>query len=422
MFRILSIILLLYAPFIGAQDFDFDEEDENDTSNRLSLPLDLNISLFEARQLNPARHVKTGASLYEVFDYNRNGLRVRAESTLTFNHAFRLEEDPDAVIDEHEWEWVPRELYVSQSWGQFTFLAGKQIKVLGKTDFLSPLDIVAPKDSTQLLFASPEEARIGQNLVSLEYFKGGFSIWLAASPSPAFDRLPEPGHPYGGPPINLPEEKDDDAEAYGKVELIREDWELALVAAKTHHRSPLLGISTELSPILYFPNYSIMGLGATYVMSPVLLKLEFAHSTDYPDWAAETIISSIERHKVSFLTGGLDWNSDKWGSVLLEMSRSYASDESDFNGQLVNHSQAALSWSTNFLRETLSISGTILLIDSAANRIGRGDIAYRFTDDLEFKFSTTSIAVEGGQSALSADLSQFDRVEVSLTWDHSFSE
>ena len=423
MIRKLLISSLLLPTFVMAQEFDFDEEDVIEENKPMEIPLDLKVSLFEARQINPGRHVKTGASLYEVFDYSKNGLRVRAESTFTFNKAFSLEDDPDNVVDVHELEWVPRELYVSQSWDRFTFLAGKQIKVLGKADFLSPLDVVAPKDATQLLFASPEEARIGQNLISLDYFHEGLNIWLAASPSPAFDRLPEQGHPYGGPVIpGLDEEKDEGTEVYGKAEIITADWELAFVAARAHLRSPLLGIAAPITPTLYYPDYRIIGVGATYVYSPFLLKLEVAHSTDYPDWEAGASLSELERHQVSFVTAGLDWNSDYYGTVLLELSRSYASDESDLKGQLVNHTQAAVSWSKSFWRETVSLSATGLLLDSFSNRIARGDVAYRFMDDLELKLAGTSIAVEGGQSLLSEELGQFDRVEISLNWDYSFAE
>ena len=107
---------------------------------------------------------------------------------------------------------------------------------------------------------------------------------------------------------------------------------------------------------------------------------------------------------------------------MLELSRSYASDESDLKGQLVNHTQAAVSWSKSFWRETVSLSATGLLLDSFSNRIARGDVAYRFMDDLELKLAGTSIAVEGGQSLLSEELGQFDRVEISLNWDYSFAE
>ena len=419
--NICLLVLSIFSFSAEAQEFDFDEADVIEDNKPIEIPLDLKFSLFEARQLDPDRSVKTGMSVYEVFDYNRDGLRLRIEGTGTYNRAYHIEDDPQEVVDKHELEWVTREFYGSKSWDKFTFLAGRHIKVLGKTDFLSPLDIVSPKDSTQLLFAKPEESRIGQGLVALDYFHRGLNIWLGAAPDPVFDRMAEPGHPYGLPMTlaNVREIKDKSTEVYGKVEVITDDLEWAVVAAKSHIRSPLLGIDSTGTPNFYFPDYHILGFGMTYVLSPILLKLEVAHSNDYPDWQRDQVVTEVERNEAYFLSFGIDWNSDHWGSIAGEVSRNQAANRWGMSGQLLNQSQLAVSWSHDFLRETISTALTMLAFDSVENRIFRGDIGYRFIDDFELKLSATAVAVEGGTDTMDNSFDQLDRVELSFNWDYS---
>ena len=225
---IISLILNIANHNLTAQEFDFDDDDENKVNqDRFTIPLDLKISLREAYQINPERHIETGLNLYKIFDYTQNGLRLRIEGTAHYNGAYQLEGDDQAVIDEHQIEWVPREFFLSYNWQSWTFLVGKKIKVLGKTDFLSPLDIISPKDNTKLLFATPEESRVGQDLLSADYTKGSANLWIGMSLNHAYDRLPISGHPYGGPAGQYPDREitEGKEEYYGKFSWTKEQLE-----------------------------------------------------------------------------------------------------------------------------------------------------------------------------------------------------
>ena len=201
LFFIFVWLTLLVPQRLHAQSFDFDEEetDSNETSSDFSFPLKFKVSAKESQQIEPGRSIFRGLSIYEVFDYTRQGFRLRIEGTGNFNNAFRSEDDPDEVIDKHELEFIPRELFLSKTLGNASVSLGRQIKSLGSLDLLSQLDIAAPQDSTQLFFVDPEQSRIGQDLLAVAYFTETWQLWFGYAPKPLSNREPEAGHPYGLP-------------------------------------------------------------------------------------------------------------------------------------------------------------------------------------------------------------------------------
>ena len=423
---IISLILNIANHNLTAQEFDFDDDDENKVNqDRFTIPLDLKISLREAYQINPERHIETGLNLYKIFDYTQNGLRLRIEGTAHYNGAYQLEGDDQAVIDEHQIEWVPREFFLSYNWQSWTFLVGKKIKVLGKTDFLSPLDIISPKDNTKLLFATPEESRVGQDLLSADYTKGSANLWIGMSLNHAYDRLPISGHPYGGPAGQYPDREitEGKEEYYGKFSWTKEQLEWSIISAHSHIRSPLAltkdnGHKRSLG--YHYPKYDILGLGLTQVWNPILLKLELGFSPEFPDVSLDN--SEIIKEEVLFVTTGIDWNHDQYGNLMIESSVNQSITGGQSQEILTNTSRSVISWSGDFWNDNGNISLILMTIDSSKNRIGRCQFKYRPRDNLELQLSTTLIAMEDPKITFQKNWENFDRIEASVNWVFSFAK
>ena len=67
--------------------------------------------------------------------------------------------------------------------------AGKQIVVWGKADAAVVTDIMSPRDLTELVFTSLEDARLGQQMLILDHFSANSQWSVVFNPDVKVNRF-----------------------------------------------------------------------------------------------------------------------------------------------------------------------------------------------------------------------------------------
>lgn len=140
---------------------------------------------------------------------NRSSARVEYSKLLTEKVFFRL----DTKLNLH-WgndhranakrenpfrELVTREAYLQTSLGETSLRVGYQILPWGVSEGGVITDEVSPRNSAEFFFVPLEESRIGQPMVTADYF-GGSGQWTAFFvPRPSYNKYPDAGSEYDIP-------------------------------------------------------------------------------------------------------------------------------------------------------------------------------------------------------------------------------
>ena len=110
--------------------------------------------------------------------------------------------------------------YLQRSEGDFSAKLGRQLVIWGKADSGVVSDIFSPRDLTESVFTSVEDARLGQDMLVTDwFFQGGesgdqksqYQLSLIVNPDIKYNLLPKSGHPYGpeaGTNLVFPEQSD----------------------------------------------------------------------------------------------------------------------------------------------------------------------------------------------------------------------
>ena len=423
---LLLICLLLPETSVFSQDDDGDDEfdfgDESEVELESSSPVRFKVGLELGQQIgNPERQMMEGLSVQGIFDWASDWGQVYGEGTGSYNRAWASEDDHQDIIEEYEVERVLRELYWKKSYGDFTLTLGQGIVVWGKGDFLSVLDLVSPQDLSRSFFAKPEDSRLGQNLVRVQYWTGGQSLELILIPKPSMNRIPEPGHPYSPeqwPGLGSREPGSDDYEIGARLALDDGDLAVAMIGGRFHNRNPL--VKTESPQISYktWQAFSAFGLASTVAVSPWLLKSELLVTKDYPwqKYDSQTGFS-IELRETAMVMVGLDYNHQEYGLFIVEANMIGLADDPPEHrvdtDEVEGQSSVAMSWNRSFLQDLLSLDLALIYLDHSSQNINRGGFSWELRDNLTVTGSLTRINAPD-QSQDLYGFRGFDRVDMGL--------
>lgn len=427
-------------------DFSFDQNQGNTDKNRgkeektegsvlTSFPLRGTLSLDFARQIGDPRWVRLGPFLNLI--YNQTGYlgQLYGEVSGRYNGSYRLEEDSQDTIHKYEWEAILRELYWKRNFGPITISAGKIITVWGKADIVPLVDVVSAMDMTESFFAKPEEARLGQNSIKLEYFGSKQELSFLFNPWPVANRITELDHPYALLPGQNIEKRSTefDYELGGRYNRSFAGGSLALMAAWIQNRTPLFNFAADDSGNLsfkqQFSNYAFLGTSFNIAFDPVLLKVEAAYSFDkpyqqilfVPDCTNEGTCVEVElpngfakEDEVAFMLG-FDLNMGSWGMLIVEGNLSRRLDVGENAAYSQNIFLSGLAWSNTFLRDDLTVSTFAYFIESWKNLVGRVQLEYKWNDYLSSMIQYTAVIIEYNREDYGyyADLDRFD---ISMSW------
>lgn len=432
-----GILLYLASSALALQafgnEFDFGEEAEDtseashDGSENSFLTNKLVFSL--GRQTgDPQRWVDQSLTLNSKLDVSiTEGTILFGQASLSYNQAYKTENDSQLVADEHTITPQLKELYLQKSSEIASLTFGRKVIVPGKADFLSPLDRFSAKDSSALFFAPPEEARLGQNLLQIDFWlnkwvettglfesKIGFTYFPNLRPN----LHPSKGHPYRLIP-SVEAENRINTELSGHLvsyKLVINNHSLELVSGKSVNLDPLVEITKAGKTAHGYRNYTFNGLGYTYSNTATLYKAEVAQSSQLPyqgyqlDPLMGLNIPTIELTNSTSSTLGFDHQIDDLTTFSLETNwTSYQAESLTFDRQI------NVSLSSSALNETLTYQLFIGLLDNLKTRMTRVESTYKLTDNLEVGAKYTMITSESDRSEYRG-LEHYDRADLSLAF------
>jgi len=398
----LGLLLVMSAQGL-ASEFDFDEDfsdtpsktdEKTASSETVSLPFRFYAGLNLGRQTGkPVRWISQSLDLNTVLDWASSAGVIYGEANMVWNRAYRKESDPQETIDAWEKQGIVRELYWSSTFGALSLIAGRQIVVTGKGDFLSVLDLISPSDQSQLFFADPEDARLGQNLIRLDaYPVNGHNFSLLYSPQAVNNRLVNRGHPYQSLPEYKPESRQL-REWSAVYRFNRDQLELSLMGGLVHQRIPLLKMDPLTGQLQGSWNpFHYSGLAMTWSTSGWLLKAELAAYRNYGyqgislTGAPKPLIRDVRA-----AMAGFDYQHSDLGTLTVEGNIMVPEEK---NSYAKTRSLYAFAWNKAFLNDDLTFSLSHLGFDRMANQLNRAGASFRLDDTWSLEQLYTHISIQ----------------------------
>lgn len=401
--------------FIGA-DFSFDETTVSADDSKNAIPLRGKISFDLGYQFGtPARWQTIGPSAQLIFDWSGDAGQLYSEFTGRYNHAYRLESDPQAIEDKYRINNSLRELYWKRAFGDYSVTVGRAIIAWGKADLLPVIDVVSPSDSSNLLFAKAEELRLGQDLIKLDWYHGDSELNLLYTPRARYNQNTDFGHPYSMLRPGVSDNIEDYESEWGlRWNTIDDKLEYGLIAGDFSLRDPLV-VGTELT----YVKSRMVGANLTYSRAPFLWKGEFLYIKDSPYQRPD--LSGYEQIDTLKGTVGFDYVSTRYGNWIVEYSGALTGKKPPSPLLGGSTGVVGIGWSDQYLRDDLTISTTVILVGGTGNRLLRVGGSYRLDDDWTVSSLLTIINADSSEP-LYQMMSGFDRLDLSMEYGFDLSQ
>ncbi|MDH5720876.1 MAG: hypothetical protein OEZ13_09735 [Spirochaetia bacterium] len=415
------VLFILYLPAVvlaqdenSKDDFDFGGETkssvggnsskkENKEEEKSSFSLRGSFALETAVQTQEFRFIRLGPSFHLILDYPNSFASLYAEATGRINSAYYIEKDSKRVKKNYTFEVIGRELYLQKNMGMFTLTLGNKMVVWSQADILPVVDLISVADMTEALFANPEEARLGQNIIELDFFAKRFEANLVFVPYPLFNRMVDQDHPYsytvGVKVENAPLKRK--PEAAIRLRYIGDAFSISALAGYVHNRNPIYEATDSVTTLdsVYKPS-PFAAFESSYAFDPFLLKFESRYSFDKAfqktgcltaDCLPSPLPDGYFKEDEAAMTAGLDYNAgDSVGFFILESS--FILPESDFKGSPVI--MTAAGWTGSFYRDTIKTALFMIFFESIENLIARAQIEYSISDNFSFITQYTGIVIQ----------------------------
>ncbi|MCW8983310.1 MAG: hypothetical protein OQK13_04630, partial [Gammaproteobacteria bacterium] len=342
-------------------DFNFDEQTAAE-ENQGGIPLRGKVSFDLGYQFDsPQRWQTIGPAAQLIFDWSGDAGQFYSEVTTRYNHAYSLEADSQPIIDKYRINNSVRELYWKRAFGEYSLTVGRAIVAWGKADLLPVIDVISPSDSSNLLFAKPEELRLGQDLIKFDWYRGNSELNLIYTPKARYNLITDYGHPYS---MMLPFVSDalEDSENEWAVRwtTIDDKLEYGIIAGDLSQRDPLV-VGTELT----YAKSNMIGGNIIYSRAPFLWKGEFLYVKDSPHQRPD--YSGYEHIDTLKGTIGFDFASTQYGTWIVEYSGALTRSEPPMPLLGGSTGVIGISWMDSYLRDDLSLNAAVMLIGGTGN-------------------------------------------------------
>ena len=384
----------LWSEEFEDQPFDMDEklfnEDEIIENTEDSKTVDTFNSLRQHPLLAPAHVTLRHELAYGIEDpeklvINRSSLRLqwekgkgnfftRFDGKTAKDFVYNSAEFNSAVKERYSHQSEIRELYLQASKGAFSAKLGRQLVIWGKADGGIVTDIMSPRDLTELVFSSIEDARIGQDMfVADVYYQNAKTQaqhqWsLIITPDIKVNDIPLAGHPYGNniqPPASIVDERPETSWTHPEigvrwgVTLGKVDWSLML--AEVHENNPVFTLETK-TPLqgtlrAQYPRYQMLGMGFNLGHGSFVWKGELAFKKNRQFNLTSQL--NTEQYRVLDCAFGFDFNANGAYTVSFELSNQHVV---DWDSRLLNTQRdetiVYAVWNKTWLNETLTTQYT----------------------------------------------------------------
>jgi hypothetical protein len=183
-----------------------------------------------------------------TLDHQASWGQIYGEGWARYNAAYRIENDSSYTRNGYEFEALMSELYYRKSFENVSVSVGKIITVWGKADILPVSDVISARDATKAFFAQPQEARIGQNTIRVDWFLPKQEIQLIFIPYPVFTRYTDRDHPYSlipGVEIHRASDYGREVEGGAQYTAYFGGGAVSLFAGRFYNRDPLFRINPQ---------------------------------------------------------------------------------------------------------------------------------------------------------------------------------
>jgi hypothetical protein len=398
----------------AAPDIDFTQ-----STTKKSLPLRLKLSLDLARQVaTPQRWVRAGVGGQLILDWQTEAGYIYGEATTLYNNAYNIENDPQSIIDSNTLDTQLRELYWQKAFNNLSLSIGRKMVVWGKADLLPVADPITPVDRSAALFAKPEEIRLGQDLIELDYYLDNSQLNFVLIPQARFNRQVDSGHPYDiGSGLSTDNDQDNNLEYGMRWNFNLNRAEAAFIAGKFSNRDPLFNGAEEdyiVAPVI--------ALTYNRAIDPALIKMEFAYMPDQPGQEFNYIgaipvpyIAKRDRYRIM---AGMDYMTQNYGSWIAEGYVEYPLYDEGGSESGNQTGLMALMWSDSYLRDDLALSAVFMTYKKFANRLLRFGASYQIDDNWKLITQYSSLVADDNDPTF-APMEDFDRLDLNL--EYSFS-
>jgi len=411
---LLAASLPLSATEESFDDFGGGFGDDMSTAESTEIGLRGSLSLDLARQIgNPNRWVRNGLSSQLILDRETQFGHLYGEATALYNAAYRLENDPQSIIDRYEVDGLLRELYWQKAFDQLSLTVGRKMLVWGKADMLPVVDMITPQDRSAALFAKPEETRLGQDLIQLDWYGSGQQLNAVLIPQPQFNRQVKSGHPYATLfPGSRDQIQDNDLEYALRWNQEFDRSELALIAGHFANRDPLFDGFEQT-----YQASDVLALSYNRAADPFLFKTELAYLPQHPTQVfSPQGLPRIETKESYRAMLGLDYVSQNYGSWIAELYAEQPSVDYPGSSSKANFGLLAINWSDRYWRDDLMLSATVMFFNDVENRVLRLGANYQYDDRWSINGQYSRIDANG-DSFLLTPLEEFDRVDFNLGYN-----
>ncbi|MDH5545767.1 MAG: hypothetical protein OEZ43_09245 [Gammaproteobacteria bacterium] len=233
-------------------------------------------------------------------------------------------------------------LSVQTNLGPLSAKLGFETITWGEMDTVGIVDVLSPWDYTENAFTAPEDARIGQALLSTDLYLKDTRLNVVFNPFPQTSLFP------AGTAASL-STVDNEYELAARVKYNYGPGDVALYAARVVSDNPVLENFTTLT----YPAYHMLAGSINIARGSFLWKSEGAYKKDLP-------LSPGTALKADVLQGalGFDYNPGNSHALTLEASAQYVlSDTAQLPGVQTLSTSVNLRWSKNFLHDTLMLVG-----------------------------------------------------------------
>ncbi len=405
--------------------FDFGEAGIETEDN--GFPLQGKLSFDMGYQIgSPQRWVTFGPYGQFIYDQQTDMGQFYAQLTLRNNYAFDIEKDAQNVIDRYRIDPIWRDAYWKKAFGDFSLTVGKNIITWGKADLTTTLDILSPIDNRGILFAKPEEIKLGQNLIKLDWYHGKHQLSLVYVPDAIHNLQTEKGHPYFPQQLNNliavdKQKPSNNSEWALRWSQTQDKWETSLVMGKVHLRDPIYSNNGDGTFEQDYPLEQVIGFGTNYSADPFLWKAEILYSDKHPMQLLTPFGNNLVFNgskQVRWYKGmiGFDYASSRFGNWLFEYSGDspLSKDSTVVSGE--GNTLTSVMWYDQFLHDDLSVNIIFMSMVNINDHLVRAILSYQLDDNWRVSTQLTTINSQGGNVFLDS-VKNFDRFDISLDYN-----
>ncbi|SMC38715.1 hypothetical protein SAMN02746065_101277 [Desulfocicer vacuolatum DSM 3385] len=299
-----------------------------------------------------------------------------------------------------------REFYIQAGFDKWMIRAGKQVVVWGETDGDVINDVISPRDLSEFVFMDLEDARLGQYMLSMDYYsKLGDFFWFFTL-DPGFNDNPSQGTRYFREKYPFVVILDRPHFFHGELGVkwkkIYDKFEISLMTASLlGNDRVVVGSDGEACRGVY-GRYNFYGVGASYTIGSFLFKMDIAFKKDFLFQSMETLSQySAEQGNVWDTAFAMEYDANGRYVINIELTNRYIVDyTSEFYGVKKNNTGLYFQYNKSFFRDTLTIEYVCYSEVSKKNAFHKIGFDYDFSDDIEFSMEYVFFQAPHGDSFL----------------------